>query len=89
MNFMLYCIFLIYFNEFKNVLNWLWFLVYYKGCLLLIKLGVSYVLFSEVERKRFFFYCLKLLVEIIDILVNYFCIINWKKKGKVCKFLKN
>lgn len=88
MNFMLYCIFLIYFNEFKNVLNWLWFLVYYKGCLLLIKLGVSYVLFSEVERKRFFFYCLKLLVEIIDILVNYFLYNKLKeeKKGMFISF---
>lgn len=60
-----------------------------KGCSLLTKPGVSHVLFSEAERKGILLYCLKLPVETIDILANYFCIINWKKKGKVCKFLKN
>lgn len=45
---------------------------YYKGCSLLTKPGVSHVLFSKVERKRFLLYCLKLPVETIDILANYF-----------------
>lgn len=64
---------------------------YYKGCSLLTKPGVSHVLFSEVERKRFLLYCLKLPVETIDILANYFLHNKLKeeKKGMSTKFLKN
>lgn len=61
------------------------------GCSLLTKPGVSHVLFSEVERKRFLLYCLKLPVETIDILANYFLHNKLKeeKKGMSTKFLKN
>lgn len=64
---------------------------YYKGCSLLTKPGVSHVLFSEVERKGILLYCLKLPVETIDILANYFLHNKLKeeKKGMSTKFLKN
>lgn len=91
MNSMLYCIPLIYFNEFKNASNWSRFSAYYKGCSLLTKPGVSHVLYSEVERKGILLYCLKLPVETIDILANYFLHNKLKeeKKGMSAKFLKN
>lgn len=62
-----------------------------KGCSLLTKPGVSHVLFSEAERKGILLYCLKLPVETIDILANYFLHnkLKRRKRGMSANFLKN